>query len=65
MHGVTASRPLVATGVAARALGVDVRTLQRWVQNGDIEPDYTTPGGHHRWNVERVREALRGHDQQP
>ena len=51
---------LVSTGEAARALGVDVRTLQRWVRAGEVVPDYTTPGGHHRWDVERVREGLRG-----
>ncbi|MGH4025241.1 MAG: MerR family transcriptional regulator [Pseudonocardiaceae bacterium] len=50
--------PYVSTGAAARALGVDIRSLQRWVQRGDIEPDYVTPGGHYRWDVERIRAEL-------
>lgn len=50
--------PYVSTGEAARALGVDIRSLQRWVQRGEIEPDYVTPGGHYRWDVERIRAEL-------
>lgn len=49
----------VTTGQAAKALGVDIRSLQRWVKAGLIEPDYVTPGGHMRWDVDRVREELR------
>jgi DNA-binding transcriptional MerR regulator len=49
----------VTTGQAARQLGVDIRSLQRWVKAGLIEPDHVTPGGHMRWNVERLREELR------
>ncbi|MQA17145.1 MAG: MerR family transcriptional regulator [Pseudonocardiaceae bacterium] len=50
---------LVPTGVLARELGVDVRTLHRWVKAELLVPDLTTPGGHMRWNVERVRRELR------
>lgn len=49
---------LVSTGEAARALGVAVRTLQRWVREGAVTPDLTTAGGHHRFDVERLREQL-------
>jgi DNA-binding transcriptional MerR regulator len=45
---------LVPTGVAARAVGVHLRTLQRWVKEGLIEPDVVTPGGHMRWDVQRL-----------
>ena len=50
--------PYVSTGEAARTLGVDIRSLQRWVERGEIEPDYVTPGGHYRWDVEWMRAEL-------
>jgi DNA-binding transcriptional MerR regulator len=51
---------LVSTSVAARELGIARSTLQRWATQGLITPDLVTPGGHHRWDVERLREELRG-----
>lgn len=51
--------PFVTTGEAARALGVSIRSLQQWVKDGQIEPDYYTPGGHMRWDVDRLRAWLR------
>ncbi len=51
--------PLVPTGVAARELGVAVRTLQHWVSQGLVTPDVTTAGGHFRWDVENLRAQLR------
>lgn len=50
---------LVTTGEAARALGVNIRTLQKWAKAGLLEPDHRTVGGHARWDVERVRDELR------
>lgn len=47
------------TGEAAKAVGVDVRTLQRWVERKLIEPHGYTAGGHMRWNVERLQDELR------
>jgi DNA-binding transcriptional MerR regulator len=49
----------VSTGDAARELGVNIRTLQRWVEAGLIEPDLTTAGGHMRWDLPRLRDELR------
>jgi predicted site-specific integrase-resolvase len=49
---------LVPTGVLACELGVDVRTLQRWVKAKLLTPDLVTPGGHMRRNVGRVRAEL-------
>lgn len=51
--------PYVTTGQAARLLGVSIRSLQQWAKDGQIEPDYVTPGGHMRWDVDRLREELR------
>lgn len=51
--------PYVPTGVAAKLLGVSIRSLQQWVKDGKLQPDYVTPGGHMRWDVERLREELR------
>jgi DNA-binding transcriptional MerR regulator len=51
---------LVSTGDLAKALGVSRGAVIRWVNSGLITPDVTTPGGHHRWDVKRVREQLRG-----
>lgn len=49
----------VTTSEAAKLLNVGVRSLQRWVEAGLIEPDYRTAGGHMRWDVERIRRELR------
>jgi DNA-binding transcriptional MerR regulator len=50
---------LVPTGDAAKAVGVDIRTLQRWVKNKIIKPHGYTAGGHMRWDVDRLRQELR------
>ncbi len=50
---------LVPTGEAAKALGVDIRRLQRWAAAGELTPDLVTPGGHMRWDVARLRAELR------
>jgi DNA-binding transcriptional MerR regulator len=48
----------VTTADAADALGVSVRTMERWVQRDLIRPDLRTPGGHYRWDVARLRAEL-------
>ncbi|TNC24336.1 helix-turn-helix domain-containing protein [Amycolatopsis alkalitolerans] len=50
---------LVPTADAAKAIGVDRRTLQRWVKEGRVKPTLTTAGGHHRWDVEDLKRQLR------
>jgi DNA-binding transcriptional MerR regulator len=50
---------LVTTKQAADELGVSARSLSRWAKDGTLEPDLTTPGGHYRWDVERLRAELR------
>lgn len=62
MRGITCRivpPKLVSTAVAARELGVSTRTLQLWAQAGTVIPDLVTPGGHARWDVERLRRELR------
>jgi len=49
----------VATGVAAKAIGVAHSTLARWWAEGKVTPALVTPGGHARWDVEDLREQLR------
>lgn len=56
---MTERERLVSTGEAARALGIDPSTLARWARSGLATPDFTTAGGHMRWNVERLRAELR------
>lgn len=51
--------PLVATGVAAKAIGVAHSTLARWWAEGTVTPALVTPGNHARWDVEDLREQLR------
>jgi DNA-binding transcriptional MerR regulator len=51
--------PLVATGVAAKALGVAHSTLARWWAEGLVTPALVTPGNHARWDVEDLRAQLR------
>jgi DNA-binding transcriptional MerR regulator len=50
--------PLVSTGEAARLLGLNPRTLARYVERGCITPDLTLPTGQFRWNVEKLRQQI-------
>jgi hypothetical protein len=50
---------LVPTGDAAKAIGVNKRTLERWVQRGLVKPTILTPGGHGRWDVDDLKAQLR------
>lgn len=57
-HGRVSER-LVSTGEAARRLGVNLRTLQRWASEGLVTPDWMTPGGHMRWDVDRLLQEVK------
>lgn len=50
---------LLTSGELAKELGVSLRTVQRWVADGVIGPEYRTPGGHGRYDLDSVREQLR------
>ncbi|MGI5127267.1 MerR family DNA-binding transcriptional regulator [Pseudonocardia sp. CA-107938] len=49
---------LVTTGQLAEELGVSRGAVNKWHREGLITPVLTTPGGHHRWDVDQVREQL-------
>lgn len=49
----------MTTSELARSLGLSLRSVQRYIAAGHITPELTTPGGHHRWDVAKVREQLR------
>jgi DNA-binding transcriptional MerR regulator len=46
---------LISSGAAARLLGVSQHTVMRACREGRLDPDETTPGGHHRFSEERIR----------
>jgi excisionase family DNA binding protein len=49
---------LLTSHDVARRLGVNRRTVARWVREGRLTPAYTTPGGQHRFHWEDVRRQL-------
>ena len=59
-----ADEELLTTSQLARALGLSLSSIKRYISAGQIKPDLTTPGGHYRWNVESVRRQLRELQQQ-
>jgi DNA-binding transcriptional MerR regulator len=50
---------LITTSELARALGLHMRTIQRYRAEGLITPEVETKGGHARWDIEKVKEQLR------
>lgn len=50
---------LLTSGELARELGVSRSAVLKWTRAGLVTPEVTTPGGHHRYDVERVRAELR------
>lgn len=53
-------RRLLLTSELARELGVSTRLIQAYRQEGTLVPTAETPKGHARWDLEDVREQLRG-----
>ena len=50
---------LLTTGELARELGVSRGAVVKWARDGLIVPEFTTPGGHLRWDLEDVRRQVR------
>ena len=57
-------RALVSSVKAAEMLGLAPSTLWRWHHRNYISADLVTPGGHLRWDVERLRRFLRHKEEQ-
>lgn len=51
-------KTLVTTARAAELLSIGVSTLNRWAREGLVKPTLVTAGGHHRWDVDDLREQL-------
>lgn len=49
---------------AAAALGVSTSTLQKWAQQGRVPCDHTA-GGHRRYDIDELRQALEPRDTTP
>jgi DNA-binding transcriptional MerR regulator len=49
----------LTTGELARELSVSHSAILKWAREGLITPEWTTPGGHHRWDADKVRKELR------
>ena len=50
-------RPIYTTRAAAQQLGVSLRTVQLWVDNGILQA-WKTPGGHRRVTIDSVKKLL-------
>lgn len=61
---VSTSSRLVATGEAARELGIDRTTLARWADAGLVTPASRTIGGHLRWDLDDLRRQIDQHEGQ-
>lgn len=57
-HAQMTDQKHLTTTEAAQALGVGRTSLQRWVREYGLKPSVTTPGGHHRWDLEDLRRQL-------
>lgn len=51
---------LLTTREAASALGINYKTLQRYVREGRVIPTIRLPGGQMRWDLEHLKDQLRG-----
>jgi len=61
---VNTSSRLVATGEAARELGIDRTTLARWADAGLVTPTSRTLGGHLRWDLDDLRRQIAKHERE-
>lgn len=49
---------LVATGAAAKEIGVSGMTLRRWAAAGLVHPVSRTVSGHRRWDIAALRQQV-------
>ena len=50
---------LFPTRVVAKSTGVPAKVVQRWVREGHLRPDWTSPGGVFYWDLDNFRDQLR------
>jgi excisionase family DNA binding protein len=50
---------LLTTAELAAELRLSRKTIYRYIRDGKITPEYTLPGGEHRFRLESVIEQLR------
>jgi DNA-binding transcriptional MerR regulator len=50
---------LLTTSQLAKELNLSTKSVYRYHRDGKITPEFTTPGGEHRWRLEAVLEQLR------
>jgi 8-oxo-dGTP pyrophosphatase MutT (NUDIX family) len=55
---MTDPRQLLSSVQAGKALGLAASTLWRWHHQGRLRADFVTPGGHLRWDVDRLARFL-------
>jgi DNA-binding transcriptional MerR regulator len=53
----------LTSGQLAKELGVSHSAIVKWAKEGLITPEFTTPGGHHRWDPDKVRDQIRAQRQ--
>ncbi|WP_308257568.1 helix-turn-helix domain-containing protein [Pseudonocardia lacus] len=51
---------LLTTREAAEAIGINYKTLQRYVREGTVIPTIRLPGGQMRWDLDDLKDQLRG-----
>jgi len=60
-----ADEPLISSGDVAKRLGVSVRVLGKWVDQGKLVPAVITPGHRFRWRWSEVQDQLRAQQRPP
>jgi excisionase family DNA binding protein len=56
---------LLTTAELASELRLSRKTIYRYIRDGKITPEYTLPGGEHRFRLENVIEQLRALRRRP
>jgi excisionase family DNA binding protein len=56
---------LLTTAELANELRLSRKTIYRYIRDGKITPEYTLPGGEHRFRLESVVEQLRALRKRP
>jgi excisionase family DNA binding protein len=52
------TEPTIATGQAAKALGISKMTLLRWMHDGHVSAAWVTPNGQYRWKLRDLEHQL-------